>query len=266
MADLTKPMSDKQIERLDYFEKTQLYHNVYMETPYATLPKGLKSFYNKNSGLVYLQSVLNNSNLQDPYEIAKLIQALKPAKPQSLQEVYARARYLADVCDTTIDKILRSTIFNVQDFIPQLSEERIQEALKNGVTGAVPTAIKKSTDYTPAPEEPSGETVIITGDYTDENKVYFTVSGTLVTCNKSFSDVIASLPKLPEAELILNAMEDYQNISSITCGYDASSETIHFNFIQIYNAAIKLYTIHFSALNIALEESNFIIDANANTN
>ena len=264
MADLTKPMSDAAIQKLDYFEKSQLYHNVYINTPYSELPVLLRRFYNEDSGLIYLQSVLANSNLQNPYEIAKLIQTLKPAKPHTLQEVYNRAKYLADVCDTTVDKILRSDVFNGQDFIPQFTEEKVQEILKKRVTGA-PAAIKNE-DYTPTPSpSPSGDSdtpVVFDGDYATENKIYFTVNNMNVTCNKTFNEVISKLPKLPEAELVLNAIDDYQNISNITCGYDANTATIHFNFIQMYTTTIKLFTIHFSANKIELEENSFIINAN----
>ena len=264
MADLTKPMNNAAIQKLDYFEKSQLYHNVYINTPYSELPVLLRRFYNEDSGLIYLQSVLTNSNLQNPYEIAKLIKTLEPAKPHTLQEVYNRAKYLADVCDTTVDKILRSEVFNNQDFIPQFTEEKIQEILKKRVTGA-PTAIGIG-DYTPAPTPtPSGgsETpVTFDGDYAAENKIYFTIDNMEVKCNKTFSEVISKLPKLPDAELVRNAIDDYQNISNIACGYDSSTGTVHFNFAQIYTTNIKLFTIHFSATGITMEENNFMIDAN----
>lgn len=263
MADLNAPMSNDSIKKLDYFEKAQLYHNIYINVPYAQLPASLRSFYSEDPGLIYLQSVLMNSNLQNPYEIAKLIQSLKPEKPQTLQEIYIRARYLADVCDTTVDKILRSNIFNVQDFIPQLTEDKIKEVLKKTVTGnLIPL---NAGDYTPAPEPvtPGGDTPItIEGDYADESKIYFTVDGLSITCNKTFSEVINKLPKLPDAELIFSAIDDYQNISNINCGYNTDTKIIDFNFIQMYGNSIKLYTIHFSALNITLEENNFIINAN----
>jgi len=265
MADLTKPMSDAAINQLDYFDKAQLYHNVYMNIPYDEIPTPLKKFYNEDPGLIYLKSVLMDSNLQNPYEIAKLIKALKPAKPQTLQEIYNRAKYLADVCDTSIEKILRSDLFNSQDFIPQLTEENIVKTLKNGALGNPVTL--KPDDYTPAPSggDDSGDdpvTPTIEGDYADENKIYFNANGDSITCNKSFSEVISKLPKLPDAELVRNAADDYQNISNIACGYDPTTATAHFNFAQIYTTNILLFTIHYSASGIIMEENEFMIDAN----
>ena len=45
MPDLTKPMTDEQIAILDYFEKAQLYHNVYLDKGYYELPKALRVFF-----------------------------------------------------------------------------------------------------------------------------------------------------------------------------------------------------------------------------
>jgi hypothetical protein len=264
MANLNASMTEAEINRLDYFDKAQLYHNVYINMPYNQLPQSMKKFYNEDQGLSSVKAVLVNSNLQDPYEIAKIIKALNPAKPQTLQEIYVRAKYLADVCDTTVEKVLRSNLFNTEDFIPQLNENILNKTLKVGTVGT-PVPLKNE-DYTPAPVTPTpgggGDEPTISGDYANENKIYFTINGNNVSCNTPFSKVIEKLPKLPDAELVRNSLDDYQNISNIACGYDEFSRTVHFNFIQIYTSVIKLFTIHYSASGATLEENEFMIDAN----
>ena len=260
MADLTKPMTNEQIEKLDYFDKAQLYHNVYISKTYNEIPKSLRSFYIADEGLAIVKATISNAHIKDPYEIAKLIKALNPGKPQTLQEVYARAEYLANLCDTSVKKILESNIFNTHDFIPQLDDNALKETLANKTT-SMPVQLKPS-DYTPAGDDdtptptptPSGD-----GDYAEENKIYFMVEGNEIICDTSFDNVIAKLPKLPEAELILDEASDYQNILNISCGYNAAKTEINFNFIRLYDTEIKFFTIHYTGVGISIEENTFVI-------
>lgn len=268
MANLNAPMTETAINKLDYFEKAQLYHNVYVDIPYNQLPQSMKKFYSEDPGLTSVQSVLMNSNLQNPYEIVKVINALNPEKPQTLQEIYLRAKYLADVCDTTVEKVLRSNIFNTLDFIPQLNEDTLKKVLK-GTTLGNPIPLTEN-DYTPAPKPtPSGDdggetpVPIPSGDYADENKIYFIVNDSNVTCETPFEKVIEKLPKLPDAELVRSAGEDYQNISNISCGYDETNKTVHFNFAEFYSNSIKLFAVYYSTTGVSLEKNDFMIDANA---
>lgn len=255
MANLTKPMTNEQIEKLDYFDKAQLYHNVYMSKTYFQIPSALRSFYIADGGLEIVKATISNAHIKDPYEIAKLIKALNPGKPQTLQEVYARAEYLANLCDTSVKKILESNIFNTRDFIPQLDSNALKETLANKTTGMLVPL--KPTDYTPSKDDdtPSGG-----GDYAEENKIYFMVEGNEIICDTSFSDVIAKLPKLPEAELILDEASDYQNILNISCGYNAAKTKIDFNFIRLYDTEIKFFTIHYTGVGITIEENTFVIN------
>ena len=267
MANLNAPMSNEKIERLDYFERIQLYYNVYHDTPYSKLPQVLKQYYLKDDGLEAFKAITLNSDIKNPYEIAKILNAIKPAKPQTLQEVYARAVYLAEICDTTPEKILRSNIFNTQDFIPQLDETVLKQTLSNKGSG-LPVTLKED-DYTPTPDT-SGDSSgsgsgsdtpapALTGDYAEETKIYFNVSGSKVTCNTSYNNVLKMLPKLPAAELILGSDSDYQNIADISCGYNDVSGEINFNFIQLYDDVMKLYTIHYKSSGITLEENHLMI-------
>ena len=246
-------MTNDQIEKLDYFDKAQLYHNVYINIPYESIPRALRAFYIADEGIAIVKATISNASIKDPYEIAKLIKALNPSKPQTLQEVYARAEYLANLCDTSVKKILESNIFNTHDFIPQLKPEVLKETLANKTTGMLVPL--KSTDYTPSGDDtPSGG-----GDYAEENKIYFMVEGNEIICDTSFNDVIAKLPKLPAAELILDEASDYQNILNISCGYNAAKTQIDFNFIRLYDTEIKFFTIHYTGVGITIEENTFII-------
>lgn len=263
MANLNVPLSYAEIEKLDYFDRAQLYYNVYRNYEYKNLPTQLRKFYTEDEGLELVKAVLINSDLKNPYEIVKLIKALNPAMPQTLQEIYNRALYLADVCDTSVEKILRSNLFKEKNFIPELNESAIRQVLALKNLGTI-TPLKKE-DYTPAPVTPddggsSGGN--IDGDYANENKIYFTVNGSTVKCDTPFDKVIEKLPKLPDAELIRNSLDDYQNISNIACGYDEFTSTVNFNFAQIYSSTIKLFTIHYSLSGATLEENEFMIDAN----
>jgi len=259
LADLTKPMTNEQIEKLDYFDKTQLYHNVYINKTYNEIPKALRQLYIADGGLEIVKATISNAHIKDPYEIAKLIKALNPGKPQTLQEVYARAEYLANLCDTSVKKILESNIFNTHDFIPQMNDSTIKETLSNKTTGMlVPLT---SSDYTPAgdddtPTPTPGPTPSGDGE---ENKIYFMVEDNEIICDTSFNDVIAKLPKLPEAELILDEASDYQNILNISCGYNAAKTEINFNFIRLYDTEIKFFTIHYTGVGISIEENTFVI-------
>lgn len=261
MADLTQPMTNEQIEKLDYFDKAQLYHNVYINKTYNEIPRALRSFYTADGGLEIVKATISNAHIKDPYEIAKLIKALNPEKPQTLQEIYARAEYLANLFDTSAKKVLESGIFNTHDFIPQLDSDVIKETLSNKTTGILVPL--KPTDYTPSkddsPTPTPGPTPSGDGDYANENKIYFMVEGNDIICDTSFNDIIAKLPKLPEAELILDEASDYQNILNISCGYNAAKTEINFNFIKLYDTEIKFFTIHYTGVGISIEENTFVI-------
>jgi len=262
LANLTKPMTNEQIEKLDYFDKVQLYHNVYIGKTYSEIPKALRPLYSADGGLEIVKATISNAHIKDPYEIAKLIKALNPGKPKTLQEVYARAEYLANLCDTSVKKILESDIFATRDFIPQLDAAALKETLTNKTTGMLvplkPTDYTPSQDDTPAPTP--GPTPSGSGDYAEENKIYFMVEDDEIICDTSFNDVIAKLPKLPEAELILDEASDYQNILNISCGYNAEKTKIDFNFIRLYDTEIKFFTIHYTGVGISIEENTFVIN------
>lgn len=253
-------MTNEQIEKLDYFDKAQLYHNVYINKTYFEIPSSLRTFYTADGGLEIVKATISNAHIKDPYEIAKLIKALNPEKPQTLQEIYARAAYLANLCDTSVKKILESNIFNTRDFIPQLNSEALEATLVNKTTGMLVPL--KPSDYTPSSDDDTPSPTPTPGgggDYAEENKIYFMVEGNDIICDTSFNDVIAKLPKLPEAELILDEASDYQNILNISCGYNAARTEINFNFIRLYDTEIKFFTIHYTGVGIIIEENTFII-------
>jgi hypothetical protein len=253
-------MTNQQIEKLDYFDKAQLYHNVYINKTYFQIPSALRCFYIADGGLEIVKATISNAHIKDPYEIAKLIKALNPEKPQTLQEIYARAEYLANLCDTSVKKVLESDIFNTRDFIPQLDAAVLKKTLTNKTTGMLVPL--KPADYTPADDDDTptpGPTPSSGGDYAEENKIYFMVEGNDIICDTSFNDVIAKLPKLPEAELILDEASDYQNILNISCGYNAAKTEINFNFIRLYDTEIKFFTIHYTGVGISIEENTFVI-------
>ena len=260
MANLTQPMTVEQINQLDYFEKAQLYHNVYYNKTLYEIPVPLRSFYNLDEGLSIVKATISNAKVKDPYEIAKLIKALNPAIPRTYQEIYARAAFLADICDTSVEKILKSDIFNTRDFIPKLDAVALKEVLNSKTTG-MPITLKRE-DYTPSQddEEQGGGGSTPSGDYATEDKIYFIVENQEIICDKTFDEVIAKLPKLPEAELILDSASDYQNILNISCGYNAAKTEINFNFIRLYDTEIKFFTIHYTGVGITIEENSFVID------
>ena len=255
-------MTNEQIEKLDYFDKAQLYHTVYYNKTYSEIPKSLRIFYTADAGLAIVKATISNASIKDPYEIAKLIKALNPSKPQTLQEIYNRAAYIANLCDTSIEKILRSDIFNTKDFIPKMSEEKIKETLKNKNIGSLISLEKE--DYTPSQDDdptPTPTPIPGEGDYATEEKIYFTVDSNFqLKCSKTYQQVISTLPKLPSAELILDSSSDYQNILNISCGYNEEIGQLDFNFIQLYDTTIKMFTIHFKAVGITIEENSFIIN------
>ena len=264
MPDLTKPMTDEQIAFLDHFEKAQLYHNVYIDKKYDELPRALREFYTDDPGLRLVKSTIHSANIKEPYEIQRLIRALKPSKPQSHQEIYVRAQFLADVCDTTVEKILRSKLFSICDFIPDLSEDAIEDIIKNKNTGLIVPL--DNEEYTPSPDQGgsgSGDEptpTIDTGDYGDEKKIYFTQNGTTISCDTEFDNVIANLPKLPAAELVLDAANDYQNVLDISSGYNTEQQIIDFNFFQMYGTTVKIFTIHYTKNGITMEENTISIN------
>lgn len=261
MNNLNEPMSNIEISKLDNFEKIQLYHNVYYNIPYNQLPSELKKIFSEDEGLTLIKSVLMYSNLQNPYEIAKLIKALNPAKPQTLQEIYDRALYLADICDTSVEKILRSNIFNVKDFIPQVNENIIKKILINKNLGS-PTTLY-SDDYTPSEDSSSSsdDTIIDNGSYKEEKKIYFIFENNSITCSENFNSLLEKLPKLPEAELIIKNNNIYQNITSTSCYYNEESTYIDFDFMQSFNNNLKIFTIHYTPQSIILNEKDLIINA-----
>lgn len=268
MADLTNTMSNEQIDRLDYFEKIQLYYNVYRETPYNQIPPALRKFAIQDDGLLLVKSILANSPIQNPYEIAKLIKAINPVPPATLQEVYQRAVYLADVCDTSVENILKSDIFNTKNFIPQLDEEILDETIKNGNMG-LPITLDNE-DYTPSPDSGDssgddtpipGPTPSISGDYAEEKKIYFNYSNNNVTCSTTYADIVAMSPKLPAAELIIKNSSGTQNIDNISCDYDNNEGAIYFNFIHFDKDYIKLHSICYTSNSLTIDENNLIIDS-----
>ena len=248
-VNLNAPMTDEEIKLLDYFEKAQLYHNVYESKTYYEIPVALRKFFTEDQGLQLVKATISSANIKNPYEIARLIKSLAPSKPHTHQEIYGRAAYLANVCDTSIEKILRSNLFYYSDFIPQLKEDSIKEVL-NGGTAGLPIPLE-SEEYTPAPVDPTPTPTPTEG----EKKIYFSKENNNIVCDTAYSDVIADLPKLPEAEFVLDANSDYQNILNISCGYNEISGLVDFNFIQTYEDTIKFFTIHYGSSSITMEEN-----------
>ena len=255
MKNLYSPMPEQEIEQLDLFEKIQLFNNVYKLYPFNKIPSALKKIYLQDAGLINLQSVLFGSNLQDPYEISKIIKLLNPAKPKTLQEIYNRAKYLADICDTSIKKILLSDFFHVQDFIPKLTDEALSIIFQNGSLG-LPIPLK-ITDYTPTSDDSEQSS-----DSTNKNEIYFTISNDNIQCNTPFEKVIENLPKLPKAKIIKNSDENYQNMFNTSCNYDLNTLTAYFYFIKIENSLIKIFIINYSQQELTFKEYNLIIDGN----
>lgn len=260
MVNLNAPMTDAQIALLDHFEKAQLYHNVYLNTAYEDLPKLLKEFFTDDPGLRLVKSTIQSANIKEPYEIQRLIRTLNPSKPQTYQEIYVRAQFLANVCDTSVEKILRSKIFSVNDFIPDLKEDALTAVLNTKTTGfLVPL---KSSEYTPSQDQGGSSGDIPTPTPAEDSKVKFTVNGTTVTCNKAYDEIVEYLPDLPEAEMILDSLNDYQNVLNVSCGYNQPDGRADFNFIQLYGTTIKFYTIHCTASAFTLEENTVVINGN----
>ena len=259
MANLNIKMTDAEIAKLDYFEKAQLYHNVYYKETFFNIPTALRSFYTADEGLSLVKATISGSRIKDPYEIAKLIKSLSPSTPQTHQEIYTRALYLANVCDTSVEKILRSGIFNTKDFIPKLDEEAIQSVLKNKTTGALVPL--KQSEYEPSEDDDPTPSPTPTPSV-EEDKIYFSIQNGDIICDTPYQDIIAKLPKIPAAELILDAANNYQNVLNISCGYNETNSIIDFNFIQMYDTTIKFFTIHYGLNDISIEEN--IVNINGN--
>ena len=253
MASLNTPMTNEEIKNLDYFDRAQLYHNVYHDIEYSKLPTLLKPFRVDDGGLKAIKSVVAGQNIKYPYTLAHLIKVLEPEAPRTYQQVYNRAVFLADLCDTSVNKILKSDIFAPRDFIPQLDENIIKDIITTKGTGTIKEL--KSDDYEPwvDPNPPAGSS-----DYTDEEKVYFFENNGTFTCNKSFDEVIAKLPKLPTAELIYTNNNN-QNMLDISSGYNDLTQIASFNFIKMYENNIILSTLHYSASGIEFEQNTLEI-------
>ena len=262
MPDLINHITDEEIRNLDYFDKARLYHNNYLNVKYSELPQPLRIFRTEDNGLKVMKALVTNQNIKYPYTIIKLLKIIEPDSPLTHQQIYNRALFLADLCDTTVSKIIKSKLFNTRDFIPDLTDEAIKDILESKGTGSVKEL--KSDEYTPwvDPTPPTPPTPGPGGDYADEEKIYFFEEGNNYRCNKTFEQVIAKLPKLPAAELVYDSTQDYKNILDISSGYDSSTRTANFNFIQMYEDNIELFTIHFSAEGIEMEKNSLIISNN----
>ena len=154
MADLTKPMSAAAIKKLDYFEKAQLYHNVYSKYAYKDLPYELKTFYDTDNGLKAIQAIASTGSIQDPYTLVHLLRVLMPEMPKSYQHIYKRAEFLADMCDTSVENILRSRLFLAENFIPDMVTGEIDKIIKTKGTGTyIPI---EEGSYTPDPDAGKG--------------------------------------------------------------------------------------------------------------
>ena len=86
-----------------------------------------------------------------------------------------------------------------------------------------------------------------------------------LTCDTTFDKVIKKLPDIPAAELVYNAENDYQNIVSISSGYDHARNCADFNFIRMYEDTLELLTVHYSAAQLTYEINELVING-GNTN
>ena len=78
MANLNAPMADAQIQKLDYFDKAQLYHNVYLNYTFNQLPVALRSFYTDDPGLTIVKAILGNSFSYSPRSLRLFFEATEP--------------------------------------------------------------------------------------------------------------------------------------------------------------------------------------------
>lgn len=257
-------MSDADIRKLDYFEKAILFHNVYIDYKYEDLPYSLKAFYSLDSGLLTVQSIAKNGNIQDPFALLNIIERICPEKPRNFQQVYARAAFFADMCDTSIIKILQSRFFEPMDFIPNMTDEKIQEVIKTkGVGTYIPLT---PADYTPSDIQPpppgQGGGGGGDGDYAEEEKIYFYYDGTSCTCNKKYCDLFSKLPKLPAAELIYTNDERYNNIVSIAHRYDETNQVISYFFFHIYDSHAEMIQVDFNGATIEVNVNPIVLGPN----
>ena len=58
------------------------------------------------------------------------------------------------------------------------------------------------------------------------------------------------------------SISEPENILDISSNYDSTNNIVNFNFIQMSDNNIRLYTIHYSTQGIELEENNVIINNN----
>jgi hypothetical protein len=140
-----------------------------------------------------------------------------------------------------------------------MNENIIKKILTNKNLG-FPIALY-SSDYTPSEDSSSDSTIIDTGSYKEEKKIYFIFENNLITCSENFNSLLEKLPKLPEAELIIKNNNIYQNITSTSCYYNEESIYIDFDFMQSFNNNLKIFTIHYTPQNIILNEKDLIINA-----
>lgn len=258
MADLTKPMSAASIKKLDYFEKAQLYHNVYQNYEYKDLPFELKTFYDTDNGLKAVQAVASTGSIQNPYSLVHLIRVLSPEMPRSYQHIYQRASFLADMCDTSIRNILESKIFYIENFIPNMEIDKIDKIINTKGTGTyIPL---EEGEYIPDPDAGGGGGGG-GGDYSDEEKVYFyydTNTGSC-TCSKTYSELINKVPKLPSAEILFDSSMHHNNVVNISCSHNSVNNNLEFNFIQIYDYKMTLYQVIYTPDGCTIDSGELIL-------
>lgn len=259
MANLNTPLTDAEIRNLDYFDKARLYHNVYINYKYSSLPAELKQFRLEDNGFKVVQGIIGGQNIKEPYAIVKLLKVLEPENPKTYQQIYRRAAFLADLCDTTVSKIIKSGLFDTYNFIPKLNSDVAQFIINSKGAGTVQEL--KASDYTPyTPDEGGG------GSTDTESHVVFSMgTNNALTCDTAFDKVVEKLPDIPAAELVYNAENDYQNITSISSGYNRARNCVDFNFIRMYEDTLELLTVHYSATRLTYEINELVING-GNTN
>jgi len=261
MADLTKPMSAAAIKKLDYFERAQLYHNVYSKYAYKDLPYELKTFYNTDSGLKAIQAIASTGSIQNPYTLIHLLRVLMPEMPKSYQHIYKRAEFLADMCDTSVENILRSRLFLAENFIPDMITGEIDKIIKTKGTGTyIPL---EEGSYTPDPDagKGGGSGGGGDGDFAEEEKVYFyyDTSTGACTCSKTYAELINKVPKLPAAEIIFDSSMKHNNVVNISCSHNTENNSLEFNFIQIYDFKMTLYQVVYTPDGCTIDTGELVI-------
>ena len=258
MADLTKPMTAANIKKLDYFEKAQLYHNVYQNYQYKDLPFDLKTFYDTDNGLKAVQAIASVGSIQNPYTLQHLIRTLTPEMPRSYQQIYQRAAFLTDMCDTTIRNILESKMFFIENFVPEMNETEINRVINTKGTGTyIPV---EEGSYTPDPDAGKGGGGG-GGDFAEEEKVYFYYNTTtgVCTCSKSFTELLSKVPKLPAAEILFDSTMRHNNVVNISCSYNTDNDSLEFNFIQVYDYKMTLYQVIYTTEGCTIDSGELII-------